>query len=154
MGQYYGVWKPERIKRGIIVGFAAGITYGIAAGLILILFGRNLSMLFVSGSETAILDASARYLRAMGFFYWALALVAIGRLVVQGLGHPAMAVSAGMIEMVARTVICMTLVPAFGYTVICWADQSAWLTADLFLIPTIIVIYHKIAGTFAKSTLQ
>ena len=154
VGQNYGAGKPERIKRGIIDGFAAGITYGIVAGVILIFFGRNLSMLFVSGSETAILDAAARYLRAMGFFYWALALVAIGRLMVQGLGHPAMAVTAGMIEMVARTVICLTLVPAFGYTVICWADQSAWLTADLFLIPTIIVIYRKIARTFAKSTLQ
>ena len=154
VGQNYGAGKPGRMRQGILDGFAAGIAYGIVSGLILIFFGRNLSMLFVSASETAILDASARYLWALGCFYWALAIVAIGRLVVQGLGYPAMAVTAGLIEMVARTVICMTLVPKFGFTVICWADQSAWLTADLFLIPTIILIYRRISRSFAKNALQ
>ena len=142
--QNYGAGKPDRIKRGIIDGYSVAIGYSIVAGLVLVLWGRNLSMLFVGPEETAILDASAKYLAAMGPLYWALALVVIGRLIVQGLGHPGMAVVTGVIEMFARSLICLILVPRFGYTVICWADQSAWLTADLFLVPTIIIIYRKI----------
>ncbi|MBQ9065690.1 MAG: MATE family efflux transporter [Blautia sp.] len=150
IGQNYGAGKPDRIKQGIISGFASGICYGIISGLVLIFFGRRLSMMFVGAGETAILDASARYLRALGFFYWGLAIVSIGRLMVQGLGHPGKAVAAGIIEMAARTVVCLLLVPRLGYTAICFADQSAWLTADVFLIPTIFILYRKVCAEFTR----
>ena len=150
--QNYGAGKPDRIRKGLIDGYILGISYSIIAGLVLVFFGRTLSMLFVGADETAILDASARYLGALGPLYWALAIVAIGRLAVQGLGHPGLAVTAGIIEMFARTLVCLILVPKFGYTVICWADQSAWLTADIFLVPAIIVIYRRIRAKYVTET--
>ena len=150
--QNYGAGKPDRIRKGLIDGYILGISYSIIAGLVLVFFGRTLSMLFVGADETAILDASSRYLGALGPLYWALAIVAIGRLAVQGLGHPGLAVTAGIIEMFARTLVCLILVPKFGYTVICWADQSAWLTADIFLVPAIIVIYRRIRAKYVTET--
>ena len=52
-----------------------GCIYGFTAGLILIFFGRPLSMIFLSKNATAVLDASAKYLRCLGFFFGILGIL-------------------------------------------------------------------------------
>ena len=50
-------------------------------------------MLFVGKSAVAVLDASAKYLRCMGFFYWSLGILNVARMVTQGLGYSGRAFS-------------------------------------------------------------
>ena len=85
-GQNLGAGKIDRIRKGIKEGMAIGITYGLAIGLVLIFGGRTLAMLFVSSSEVAVLDAAAKYLRCLGYFYWLLGILNVCRMSVQGLG--------------------------------------------------------------------
>lgn len=136
-GQNYGAGLYERIKKGIRTGFAINIFYGILSGIALIFFGRNMSMLFMKASESAVLDASAKYLACLGSCYWLLGCLAIFRLSVQGLGFSGRAVFSGVSEMIARIGVSLIFVPLFGYTGICWADQSAWAAACLYLFPTL-----------------
>lgn len=134
--QNLGAGRILRIKTGIRQGTLVGILYGVFAGLALILFGRTLSLLFVSGENVAILDASAKYLRCLGYFYWSLGILNVCRMCTQGLGFSGRVVFAGLMEMAARIGVSLFLVPMFGFTAICFADQSAWLAACLYIVPT------------------
>ncbi|MCC8168062.1 MAG: MATE family efflux transporter [Clostridiales bacterium] len=134
-GQNMGAGKADRIRKGISEGLMIAVVYGIVAGLVLILFGRTLSMIFISADETAILDASAKYLRCLGCFYWVLGFLNVSRLATQGLGFSGRAIFSGVIEMVARTAVSTLLVPLYGYTAICFADQTAWVAASLYIVP-------------------
>ena len=109
--------------------------YGLFAGLILIFAGRPLSMIFVNKSAADVLDASAKYLRCLGVFYWCLGILIVARMITQGLGYSTRAVLSGVTEMIARTIVSLGFVGAFGYTAICFADQTAWVTACLYNIP-------------------
>lgn len=142
-GQNLGAGKYERIKQGIREGAIVGISYGIFIGLVLIFFGRTLSLLFISSTEAAVLDASAKYLRCMGYFYWALGILNVFRMSTQGLGYSGRAVYGGVIEMIARIVVSVFFVPVYGYTAICFADQCAWVSACLYIVPACLLCLKK-----------
>jgi len=54
---------------------------------------------------------------------------------VQGLGYPGRAIFSGVVEMVARIAVSKIFVPLYGFTAICFADQSAWVSAVLYIVP-------------------
>lgn len=132
-GQNYGAGRIDRVRKGIRDGVIAGVLYGIGIGLVLIFFGRTMSLLFVNAEYTAVLDASGQYLRALGFFYWVLGILNVTRMSVQGLGFSMRAVVGGVLEMIARIVVSFGLVPVFGFNAICIADQSAWIAAAIYM---------------------
>lgn len=117
-------------------GVLVGVGYGAFAGVIMILFGRPLTKLFIVTSAFEAINASAKYLRCLGFFYWMLGILNVCRMVTQGLGYSGRAVFSGVMEMLARTIVCLGFVGAFGFTAICFADQAAWLAACCYIAPT------------------
>ena len=131
-GQNLGAGNDKRIRRGILSGIAIGTSYGAAVGLMLILFGRPLSLMFVKSSETAVLDASGKYLMCLGIFKWLIGILNTCRMTIQGLGYSAVAIFSGAIEMAARILVSKAFVPKYGFTAICFTDQSAWLTATIY----------------------
>ena len=135
-GQNLGAGKPDRIRKGIYEGLVMAVGYGIIAGLILISFGRPLSMLFVSREAVDVLDASGKYLRYLGFFYWALGILNVCRFSTQGLGYSGRSVFSGVTEMFARSIVGIVFVRYFGYTAICAADPAAWVSACFYIVPT------------------
>ena len=141
--QNLGAGEAERIRKGLWQAIFLAVGYGIMAGLILIFAGRTLSMIFVSRKAVDVLDASAKYLWCMGFFYWSLGILNITRMVTQGLGYSMRAVISGVTEMVARSVVSLGLVGTFGYTAICFSDQTAWVTACFYIAPTCFYCVRK-----------
>lgn len=144
-GQNLGAGKVDRIKKGICEGICAGILYGLFAGIIMIFAGRTLSMLFVSKNAVDVLDASAKYLRCLGFFFWCLGILNVCRMTTQGLGYSGRAVFSGMTEMVARILVSVIFVPMFGFTAICFADQTAWVSACFYIVPVCLGCVRKIS---------
>lgn len=134
ISQNRGAGKIDRIKEGERVAIITGVTYGIISGLVLIFFGRTLCMLFVSADNAEVLDAGGKYLRSLGMFYWVLGLLLPKRMSVQGIGWSRQAMIGGIIEMIARCAVASIFVPKFGYTAICFTDQSAWISATIYLI--------------------
>lgn len=110
----------------------------------MILFGRPLTKLFIVSSAFEAINASAKYLRCLGFFYWMLGILNVCRMVTQGLGYSGRAVFSGVMEMLARTIVCLGFVGAFGFTAICFADQAAWLAACCYIAPTMSVLREEI----------
>ena len=141
--QNLGAGQPERIRQGLRQSVAVAVGYGALAGLVLIFGGRTLSMIFVSKDSVEVLDASAKYLRCMGYFYWSLGILNVCRMVTQGLGYSGRAVFSGVTEMLARTIVSLGFVGTFGFTAICFADQTAWVTACLYIAPTCLYCIRK-----------
>ena len=144
--QNLGAGKPERIKKGLKEGIITGVLYGLFAGIILIFFGRILSRMFISADETEVLDASARYLYCLGFFYWALGILNVCRMAIQGIGYPGRAVLLGIIEMVARIATSKIFVPIYCFTAICFADQAAWVSAVIYIVPVCFLCVRKVSS--------
>lgn len=133
--QNSGAGEHGRIKEGLFKGIAVSVTYGALAGVVLIFFGRNLANIFVDGSEVYVLDAAGKYLRCLGLFYIAIGFLNVCRMTTQGLGYSGRAVISGVIEMAARIFVSFFLVPLYGFTAICFADQTAWVSACLYIVP-------------------
>lgn len=134
-GQNLGAGKTDRIKKGIREGVCVGVLYGLFAGMIMIFAGRSLSLLFVKEGAAEVLDASAKYLRCLGYFLWSLGILNVCRMTTQGLGYSGRAVFSGMTEMIARILVSVVFVPMYGFTAICFADQTAWVSACLYIVP-------------------
>jgi Na+-driven multidrug efflux pump len=149
-GQNYGAGKPDRIKRGIREGALVGAGYGVVIGIILIFFGQEMSMAFINKNAvnaTEILAAAGKYLACLGFFYWSLGLLNTCRLAVQGLGYSHLAIISGVIEMIARTFVSLVFVPIFKFNAICFADQTAWVTATIYSCVICIYVVGKVTKT-------
>lgn len=143
VGQNYGAMRMDRVKKGMRQVLAIGLVYGLAAGVLMIFFGRSMAGLFLSSENGEALDAAARYLRCMGYLYWVLAPLNICRNVMQALGFSGRAVISGVIEMAARSTFATVFVPVYGYTAICWTDQSAWVTATIYLVLMCAAVVRK-----------
>lgn len=150
--QNLGAGQAKRIKQGLLQAIAVAVGYGLIAGLIMIFFGRPLSMIFVKKSAVDVLDASAKYLRCMGFFYWSLGILNVARMVTQGLGYSGRAIFSGVTEMAARIIVSLGFVGTFGFTAICFADQTAWVTATIYILPTCLYCVKKSTAKIAAAT--
>lgn len=149
--QNLGARQPERIKKGLRQSVAIGVAYGAAIGLVLIIAGRPLSMIFVKKSAVDVLNASGQYLRCLGYFFWSLGILNVCRMVTQGLGYSGRAVFSGVMEMIARIIVSLGFVGIFGYTAICFADQTAWLMACCYILPTCLYCVKKSTEKIVES---
>ena len=120
-----------------------GVAYGALIGLVLIFGGRTLTRIFVNKSAVDVLDASAKYLRYLGFFFWSLGILNVNRMVTQGLGYSGRAVFSGVTEMIARVIVSVGFVGTYGFTAICCADQAAWISASCYILPTCLMCVRR-----------
>ena len=134
-GQNVGAGRLERIGKGLKSCSAIGIVYSLAAFAVLSVFGGNLAQMFMDAKETQVIANAALFLAVNSAAYIPLAFVNIVRFLIQGLGFTRQAVFAGVLEMAARVIVGVVMVPAFGYIAVCAANPSAWVAADLFLFP-------------------
>ena len=143
-GQNVGAGKFDRIKQGLKVAALSGFIYSAAAALILILFGKSISLLFMDSDQTEILSQVHFFLIVNSLGYPLLTLVNTVRFSIQGMGFSMFAVIAGICEMVARAAVGFGLVPVFGYNAVCFASVLAWVAADIFLIPAFCYCLKKL----------
>jgi Na+-driven multidrug efflux pump len=148
VSQNDGANKGRRSRDGLVIGVSLSITYGVIIGLVQIFFGRSLTLLIVGAEETVILDAAGRMLAANGALFWVLSILNVCRPTVQSLGHTSRAMFAGVLEMIARTVVCTVFVPVYGFNVICIADPIAWIAATTFIV---IVVKQDIDAAVRRS---
>ena len=143
-GQNVGAKKLGRLNKGLKAASILGVIYSLIALAVLVLWGRNLSGLFVSGEDTAlILDAAEMCLVYWAIFYIPLAFVNIVRFLIQGMGYSVLAIMSGVFEMIGRTLAAVFLIPAIGYAGACYASPIAWVLADLFLFPAYFYVRRK-----------
>ena len=108
----------------------------MAAFIVAWCFGRTLTGLFVEGAgNAALIDLAQQYMLVNVAFYPLLTLVNVVRFAIQSMGFSGFAIIAGVLEMIARSLAGITLVPALGFLGVSLGAPLAWILADLFLIP-------------------
>lgn len=150
-GQNVGAKRLDRVSKGLFTASAIGIGYSLFAGALLAFCGDKLALLFVDSSETEIIANIALYLKLESGFYCLLTLVNCVRFAIQGMGFSMFAVFAGVMEMIARALVAVILVPVLGFAGACLASPMAWVFADLFLIPAFFHVKKKLQRQFDKS---
>lgn len=134
--QNVGARRYERLNRGLFAACAMGIGYSVLACAGIYGFGPLLTGLFVSGEGSAeLISLSHRYMITVTLSYPLLTLVNVVRFMIQGMGYSGFAVIAGVMEMIARVVAGVVLVPQLGFLGASLGGPLAWLFADAFLVP-------------------
>jgi Na+-driven multidrug efflux pump len=135
--QNVGAKRYERLDRGVIAASVMGFVYSALAFAVAVLLGDHLVGLFVSREGSVEMIGMAHvYMKTTAITYPLLTLVNVVRLTIQGMGFSVIAVIAGVLEMVARALAGVWLVPVWGIVGAGLGSPLAWVFADLFLIPT------------------
>ena len=143
-GQNYGAGKPERIWMGVKASALMMIVYWAFTFCVLMFGARTFALLFVDASELEILKNTELFLHISVSFFPVLGLLCILQYTIQGVGYTNLAMLSGVSEMIARILVSLLAVPAFGYLAVCFGDPTAWIFADAFLIPAFIYVYRRI----------
>ena len=134
--QNVGASRYDRLNRGLLASSAMGFVYSVAAVLIVWGFGPGLTRLFVTGEGSAeLIGLAQQYMMITVFFYPLLTLVNVVRFMIQGMGFSAFAIIAGVMEMIARSLAGLLLVPVLGFPGAALGGPLAWVFADAFLVP-------------------
>ena len=150
--QNLGAGNLKRIREGLKSGIIISVLYSIGIGIVLIFAGSKIALLFVSSSETEVLGYVQQLLTCAGFFYFFLAFLNCTRLTIQGLGYSAIAMCAGLSELLARGLMSVFVIPKFGYTAVCFTDQTAWIAATAVVMPVFFAIMKRLEKRQAEVT--
>ena len=143
-GQNIGARQVERIALGIRSAIKIMLVYFLFTVAVIWPFADEMMMLFVDDSRTDIIENAALFMRIANYFYPVLGLLTILRYSIQGLGYSNLSMLSGVMEMLARCGVSLWLVPALGFLGVIYGDPVAWISADVFLVPCIIILYRHL----------
>ena len=147
-GQNLGARKLDRIHKGMKQGIIAMGVYTVFAFLAIVFAGRYVALLFVNADQVELLGYVDKFLFANAAFYFPLGLLMVLRYAIQGLGHSLFAMLAGIMEMIARCAVAFIGIVWFGVDAIYYSNATAWIAANIFLIPAFIMVMKKIENNF------
>ena len=136
VGQNLGAGEIRRIKKGVFSGTVMALITSFMISVLMILIGRNILALFVSGDPgqvKQVLDIAYKYLFIMSCFLWTLYLLYVYRSAIQGLGNTVIPLASGIAEFVMRIGVALLLPKLIGQNGIFYAEICAWSGAALLL---------------------
>ena len=137
VGQNYGANKLSRIKEGMNAGILLSIVTAILIGMIMFVFGRDITMLFIASDDPNILtiagDTAYLYLCTMAACLPGLYLIYAFQAGLNGMGNTMVSMSSGFIEFSIRASLAI-IIGIIGYeNAIFGAEVSAWIGAMIYL---------------------
>lgn len=142
-GQNMGAGEYDRIGRGLRDAALTGFAVSAACFVLTVFAGRQMCLLFLDAGETEIINYAYEFLLFCTGGYCLLTLVNTVRFTIQGMGFSVFAITAGVMEMVARVLAATAITAKLGFFGICLAHPLAWLFADAFLIPAFFYCIRK-----------
>jgi len=134
-GQNLGARRMDRVRQGVRISMLAMTVYAVVALFAVRLVGRTMITLFISASETAVIDRAVQYLNMVVLFFIPLLTIFVLRNGLQGLGYSRIAMFAGLFELAGRAFVAFALVGPYGFDGAILANPAAWIMADALLIP-------------------
>ena len=140
VGQNYGASRMDRIKEGMRDAIWLSLITSVVIGILMLLFGREITMLFISSENPELLkaagDTAYTYLSVMSICLPILYLLYVYLFALQGLGNTMGPLLSGIIEFVIRVGISFLV----GYTGfqsgIFGAEVAAWTGSTIYLMIT------------------
>lgn len=147
-GQNLGAGKIDRIRSGMKAALMVALITSVAIAAVMILFGKGIIGLFLSGTAeevAAAMEVAYYYLVVMSLCLPILYILHVVRSAIQGMGDTVKPMVSGISEFVMRTVGALTLPLVMGNAGVFYAEVSAWLGADVILIPSYFMTLKKIS---------
>ena len=141
-GQNLGARKYDRIRTGMRSASRMAVATALLISVLMILLGRYILMLFISGDpaqQEQVLAIAYRFLCIMSAMLFILYLLHVYRSALQGMGDTLIPMSSGIIEMFMRIGAAMLLPSLIGQDGVFWAEVIAWTGAAILLI----VMYYR-----------
>lgn len=131
ISQNYGAGNRERVREGVHASVRISMLFCIMASAVIFLVARYLMLIFISPSETEIIQIGVQYLRIEGAFYCGIGMLFLLYGYYRGTGRPEMSLILTVISLGTRVVLAYALAPVFGVAAIWCAIPTGWLLADL-----------------------
>ncbi|GEO74569.1 Na+-driven multidrug efflux pump [Levilactobacillus namurensis DSM 19117] len=134
--QNFGAAKYGRILEGVKKTLWLSGTFAVAAGALVIFFGRPIVTLIIGTADEHVIQLSQTYFNIIGSTYLLLSVLFIIRNTLQGLGRRVLPTLAGVGELTMRVFAALFMVGAFGYAGAVSAEPLAWLGSCAILVPS------------------
>ena len=145
-GQNYGACAWDRIRKGVSWAVVISLATSVLIGGAMILFGREITMLFISSDSAEAMAAAGnvayRYLFIMSSMLPVLYLLYAYRSALQGMGNTTIPLVSGLIEFFVRVGSAVLISFTLWQDGIFFAEVGAWLGATILLAAA---YYHKAA---------
>lgn len=147
VGQNRGAGKMERVRAGVRYTQYMVLAWSVFTMVVMFFLGKYLTYLFVSPSETDVINVAVTYFHTVFWAYPFLGSIFIYRNALQGMGYGLVPMLGGIFELVARAGIVMLVAGHTSFAGVCLSDPAAWLAALIPLIPYYIYVMKKKYGT-------
>ena len=146
-GQNLGAGKIRRIREGMKAAVIVAVITSLVIAAGMIFFGKLILGLFLSGTPeevAAAMEVAYHYLVVMSACLPVLYILHVTRSAIQGMGDTVKPMLSGVSEFIMRTVGALTLPLIIGNAGVFYAEVSAWLGADLILVPSYFITMKKV----------
>ena len=147
VGQNRGAGKMDRVKQGVNYCWIMLLVWSVIEMLLLYFGGKYFTYLFVSSSQTDVINVSVTYFHTVFWAYPFLCTIFLFRNALQGMGYGLVPMLGGVFELVARTAIVVFVAGKTTFAGVCLADPVAWIAA---LIPLIPYYFHIMKKSFKR----
>lgn len=147
VGQNRGAGKMDRVKQGVNYCWIMLLVWSVIEMLLMYFGGKYFTYLFVSASQTDVINVSVTYFHTVFWAYPFLCTIFLFRNALQGMGYGLVPMLGGVFELVARTAIVVFVAGKTTFAGVCLADPVAWIAA---LIPLIPYYFHIMKKSFKR----
>ena len=149
VGQNRGAGMMDRVKQGVRCTHIMILIWSVILMAVMYFGGRYMIWLFISPSETEVVDAAVTYFRSVFWCYPFLGSIFLYRNTLQGMGYGLVPMLGGIFELVARSAIVMIVAGHASYVGVCLSDPAAWIAALIPLVPYYYYKMHKFCSSSA-----
>lgn len=143
VGQNRGAGNMERVKKGVHTTQIMVLVWSVIGMVIMYFFGKYITWLFISPSETEVIDVAVTYFHTIFWAYPFLGCLFLYRNTLQGMGYGLVPMMGGVFELAARSIIVIVVAGRTSFAGVCLADPSAWIAALIPLVPYYIYTMRK-----------
>lgn len=141
-GQNYGAGKYDRILKGIKASIVVCAAYSVICIIISYFASYSVASLFTDRSD--ILSDACEYNIVTSFFYPLVAILAVFRDAIQGIGRSFLSMFGGVCELAANCFAGLVLIPALGKYGAIFANPVAWVMSSTFFTISAIAVLRKL----------
>lgn len=142
VAQNYGAKAFDRIKKGAVAALKISSIFCVIASVIVVVFSRELMLMFINEQETAIINIGVQYLYIVGSTYIGIGILFLLYGFYRGLGRSQMSIVLTIISLGSRVALAYLLSSSsMGMLGIWYAVPIGWALADIFGI-------YKMRGIF------
>lgn len=138
--QNAGAGLMDRVWQGIRGSLVISLSYSLIVGLLLFFYGTALSQLLFGADNPETLEYIQRYLQFTTPFYMVLSILFIVRYTLQGLGKVVAPTLAGLMEMIMRVLIPVSLTGIMGFSGIVISHPLAWVGSTAILVYAVYLV--------------